>query len=144
MITQKYKLNLIPDRVLPLVIVSQYDEARRIIFTLYNGEVLYTPTGTAKVLIGTEQLDATIDGNTVYFDINSDLTNKAQTLFGEVVLVNDGQLGTCNFRFKIDSTPIEGYSTSTDATSNQALSILLGKSVKSIDSGKAISIVMGE
>ena len=54
MIINTYNLNMIPDRVLPLVMVSQYDSARRIVFNLFNGTEEYSPT-SAKVLIGTNQ-----------------------------------------------------------------------------------------
>lgn len=57
MIANTYSLNMIPDRVLPLVMVSQYDSSRTIVFNLYDGESEYSPT-SAKVLIGTNQYEA--------------------------------------------------------------------------------------
>lgn len=141
MIVQRHKLNTIPDRVLPLVIVSQYDESRRIYFDLYENDEVFTPSGTVTVTIGTTQINATIDGTSVYFDVPSSLTQKATSYFGEVVIVDDGRLGTCNFRFKVDSTPIEVAET--DATANQAISLLMGRSIQSPDSLKAVNILLG-
>ena len=104
MIEQGYSLNIVPDKVLPLVKVSQYDTARRIRFYLYNEDEAYTPSGTVKVLIGTNQFNATIDGDSVYFNVPSSLTNTVQKLFGEVVI--GSTLATLNFIFEVDSTPI--------------------------------------
>jgi len=141
MITNYYNLNTIPNRVLPMVFVSQYDEARRIYFNLFNGEETFTPSGTVTITIGTTQVNGVIDGNSVYFDVPSSLTEKAQILFGEVTIIDGGVLGTCNFRFKVDSTPIEVAET--DSTANEAVSLLLGRSVKSPDSLKAVNILLG-
>lgn len=140
MIIQRHSLNTIPG-ILPNVIVSQYDESRRIYFDLYEGNNVYTPSGTATVTIGTNQYEATIDGNSVYFDVPSSLTQKATSYFGEVVIVDEGRLGTCNFRFKVDKTPIE--IAETDETADTAVSLLMGKTVKSPDSLKAVNILLG-
>ena len=113
MITNYYNLNMIPDRVLPLVMVSQYDSARRIVFNLYDGESEYQPT-SAKVLIGTNQYDGTVSGNTVTFNVPSELTQTAQYLFGEIVATDsNGKMGSLNFKFKVDSTPMEVIQTNT-------------------------------
>ena len=141
MITNYYNLNTIPNRVLPMVFVSQYDEARRIYFNLFSGEETFTPSGTVTVTIGTTQVNGVIENNSVYFDVPSELTEKAQILFGEVIIIDNGVLGTCNFRFKVDSTPIEVAET--DSTANEAVSLLLGRSVKSPDSLKAVNILLG-
>lgn len=108
MIEQSYKLNLIPDRVIPLVKVSQFDTARRIRFYLYNGDNKYTPTGTVKIIIGTNQFNATIDGNSVYFTVPTSITRTVQKLFGEVVI--GSTLGTCNFNLEVEKTPLENVS----------------------------------
>lgn len=108
MIEQSYKLNLIPDRVIPLVKVSQFDTARRIRFYLFNGDSEYTPTGTVKILIGTNQFNATIDGNSVYFTVPTSITRTVQKLFGEVVI--GSTLGTCNFNLEVEKTPLENVS----------------------------------
>lgn len=102
MITQTYNLNMIPDRVKPMVYVSQYDEARRIVFSLYNGSAEYEPTSASVLIDGTE-LTATVSGNQVTVDIPSDLTQVAQIVEGEVRAGD--VMGSCNFKFKVDSTP---------------------------------------
>lgn len=113
MITNAYNLNMIPDRVLPLVMVSQYDSARRIVFNLFNGSDEYSPT-SAKVLIGTSQYDGTVNGNQVAFNVPSELTQTAQYIFGEIVATDsNGNMGSLNFKFKVDSTPLEVVQTNT-------------------------------
>ena len=104
---------MIPDRVLPLVMVSQYDSSRRIVFNLFNGTEEYSPT-SAKVLIGTNQYEGTVSGNQVTFDVPSELTQEAQYLFGEIVATDsNGNMGSLNFKFKVDSTPMEVSQTNT-------------------------------
>lgn len=121
MITNYYNLNMIPDRVLPLVMVSQYDTSRCIVFNLYDGENEYQPT-SAKVLIGTNQYDGEVNGNQVTFNVPSALTQTAQYLFGEIVATDsNGKMGSLNFKFKVDSTPLEVSQTNT-LTLNRSLS----------------------
>ena len=113
MIVNTYNLNMIPDRVLPLVMVSQYDSSRRIVFNLFNGTEEYQPT-SAKVLIGTNQYEGTVRGNQVTFNVPSELTQEAQYLFGEIVATDsNGKMGSLNFKFKVDSTPMEIVQTNT-------------------------------
>ena len=113
MIVNTYNLNMIPDRVLPLVMVSQYDSSRRIVFNLFNGTEEYQPT-SAKVLIGTNQYEGTVSGNHVTFNVPSELTQTAQYLFGEIVATDsNGKMGSLNFKFKVDSTPLEVIQTNT-------------------------------
>ena len=113
MIVNTYNLNMIPDRVLPLVMVSQYDSARRIVFNLYDADYEYSPT-SAKVLIGTNQYEGTVSGNQVTFNVPSELTQTAQYLFGEIVATDsNGKMGSLNFKFKVDSTPLEVIQTNT-------------------------------
>ena len=118
MITNTYNLNMIPDRVLPLVMVSQYDSARRIVFNLFNGTEEYSPT-SVKVLIGTNQYEGQVNGNQVTFNVPSELTQTAQYLFGEIVATDsNGKMGSLNFKFKVDSTPLEVMQTNTLSMSN--------------------------
>lgn len=113
MIVNTYNLNMIPDRVLPLVMVSQYDSSRCIVFNLFDGENEYQPT-SAKVLIGTNQYDGTVSGNQVTFNVPSSLTQNAQYLFGEIVATDsNGKMSSLNFKFKVDSTPMEVIQTNT-------------------------------
>jgi len=113
MITNTYNLNMIPDRVLPLVMVSQYDTSRCIVFNLYDGENEYQPT-SAKVLVGTNQYEGQVSGNQVTFNVPSELTQEAQYLFGEIVATDsNGKMGSLNFKFKVDSTPMDVIQTNT-------------------------------
>ena len=113
MITNYYNLNMIPDRVLPLVMVSQYDTSRCIVFNLFDGTEEYSPT-SAKVLIGTNQYEGQVSGNTVTFNVPSALTQTAQYLFGEIVATDsNGNMSSLNFKFKVDSTPMEVSQTNT-------------------------------
>ena len=119
MIVNTYNLNMIPDRVLPLVMVSQYDSSRRIVFNLFNGTEEYQPT-SAKVLIGTNQYEGQVNGNQVTFNVPSELTQEAQYLFGEIVATDsNGKMGSLNFKFKVDSTPLEVIQTNTLSMSNR-------------------------
>lgn len=119
MIVNTYSLNMIPDRVLPLVMVSQYDSSRRIVFNLFNGTEEYQPT-SAKVLIGTNQYEGTVNGNQVTFNVPSSLTQEAQYLFGEIVATDsNGKMGSLNFKFKVDSTPLEVAQTNTLSMANR-------------------------
>ena len=121
MIVNTYNLNMIPDRVLPLVMVSQYDTSRCIVFNLFNGKEEYSPT-SAKVLIGTNQYEGQVSGNQVTFNVPSSLTQEAQYLFGEIVATDsNGNMGSLNFKFKVDSTPLEVTQTNT-LTLNRSLS----------------------
>lgn len=113
MIVNTYNLNMIPDRVLPLVMVSQYDSSRTIVFNLFNGTEEYQPA-SAKVLIGTNQYEGQVNGNQVTFNVPSELTQEAQYLFGEIVATDsNGKMGSLNFKFKVDSTPLEVVQTNT-------------------------------
>jgi len=121
MIVNTYSLNMIPDRVLPLVMVSQYDTSRCIVFNLFNGNEEYQPS-SAKVLIGTNQYEGQVSGNQVTFNVPSELTQTAQYLFGEIVATDsNGKMGSLNFKFKVDSTPMEVAQTNT-LTLNRSLS----------------------
>ena len=121
MIVNTYNLNMIPDRVLPLVMVSQYDTSRCIVFNLFDGESEYQPT-SAKVLIGTNQYEGQVSGNQVTFNVPSALTQTAQYLFGEIVATDsNGKMSSLNFKFKVDSTPMEVSQTNT-LTLNRSLS----------------------
>lgn len=103
MIVQTYDLDVTPNRVRPFVYVSQFDQARQIVFNMYDGDEEYNPA-SASVVIGEEEIEATVSGNTVTFNVPEDLTQVAQLYEGEVR--TGDVMGSCNFRFKVDSTPI--------------------------------------
>ena len=139
MITQTYNLNMIPDKVFPIINVSQYDDSSRtIIFNLFDGKDSYTPT-SVKVKIGSTEINGTISGNSVSFLLPNTLTQNSGEVIGELVDVN---MGSLNFILNVDSTPIYDWNT-TDQTLNRALSILLGRNVESEQSGEALNILFG-
>lgn len=143
MFKNTYKLDMIPDRVKPLIIVSQYDTAREIQLDLFlNGEE-YVPS-SANILIGETEIVPTIDGNSVTFDVPLDLTMECGIQDGEVQVGDI--MGSCNFRFKVDSTPESVPPTrNVDVIeSNRALSILLGREVNVENPKEALSIIKGE
>ena len=139
MITQTYNLNMIPDKVLPIINVSQYDDSSRtIIFNLFDGENSYTPT-SVKVKIGSAEINGTISGNSVSFLLPTSLTENSGEVIGELI---DVDMGSLNFILNVDSTPIYDWNT-TDQTLNRALSILLGRDVEDENSGEALNILFG-
>lgn len=98
-----YKLNMIPNRVLPVVNISQYDESRDVTFALYENETEYTPT-TATINIGDQTYNGTISGNKVTITLGSEISQESGYINGEL---KDGNVASCNFRLRIDSTPIK-------------------------------------
>lgn len=129
---QSYYLTDITDRVRPLVIVSQYDTNRTIQFNLDEA-----PT-SAKVIIGTEEIVPTISGSAVSFLVPTSLTDTAQKLRGEVIIGD--RMGTVNFDFVVDATP--SVESPIDISGNEALSILLGRSVNVENPREALDIIM--
>lgn len=111
MISQSYKLNLIPNNVPVIVKASQYDkESRTINFTLLNGDVEYTiPTGSTVTVQGTKpdktgyQYSCSFSSSVVSFDIQQQMTVISGKHQAEIRIVKDGDiLGTANFVFDIE------------------------------------------
>ena len=138
MITQKYNLNMIPDKVLPIINVSQFDSSRTIVFNLYDGENSYTPTSVS-VKIGSTTLSGTISGNSVSIVLPSSLMENDGEVLGELT---DANMGSLNFIFNVDSTPLPSVNPH-DETLDLALSMILGRSVVSEQSGDALNILFG-
>ena len=138
MITQTYKLNMIPDRVLPVINVSQYDSSRTIGFYLYDGESEYTPASVS-VKIGSTILSGTISGNSVSIVLPSSLMENDGEVLGELI---DADMGSLNFIFNVDSTPLPSVNPH-DETLDRALSMILGRNVQSEQSGEALNILFG-
>lgn len=116
MITQEYKLNLIPDNFPVFVRCSQYDaESRTIEMTLYEGSALYTiPNGATVTVRGTKQdktgfeYPCTFSGSVVSFDIQAQMTIFAGKVPSEIRITSNGEiLGSCNFYFLVESTPLD-------------------------------------
>ena len=116
MITQRYNLNLIPDKVPVIVNCSQYDALSRTIeMVIYDGSTVYEiPSGTTATVRGTQQdntgfeYPCTIDGSIVSFDIQNQMTIFAGKVPCEVRLSKDGGvIGTCNFLLNVEETPLD-------------------------------------
>lgn len=106
MITQTYKLDMIPKDINPYVVVSQYDTARQIEIELYEDGSIYVPSGTVSVRINGTEVDATLSGNVVTFLIPAALTQVSGKSEGEVKVTDSGEMSSCNFIFVVDPTPI--------------------------------------
>lgn len=116
MITQRYNLNLIPDKVPVIVNCSQYDALSRTIeMVIYDGSTVYDiPSGTSASVRGTKQDNTgfeyvcTIDGSVVSFDIQDQMTIFAGKVPCEIRLSKDGGIiGTCNFLLNVEETPLD-------------------------------------
>ena len=109
-ITQTFDLNLIPEQAPVVVHCDQYDEGTgRLIIKLFEGDVAYTPTGTASIQ-GRKpdghgfQYSATLAGNTV----TADLTFQMSCVSGRVrcqVVVTESTGRTGTFAFVLDVQP---------------------------------------
>lgn len=98
MITQKYNLSIEPDKVKPVVRVSQYDDSSRTIVFVIDYDF-----SDASVYVGDDEIACEIDGNEVSFLIDESLTGTAGDRQGEVVC--DG-VGTLNFVLSVEQTPL--------------------------------------
>lgn len=105
MINQIYNLNINPDKVSPIVRVSQYDyNSRNIQFVIYEDDELYDISGmTAQIKVGENTYQGTIENNIVSFIFND--TDYAIKTLGEVVLSNNGTMATLNFYLVVEETP---------------------------------------
>ena len=137
MITQKYKLDMITDKVLPVVHISQYDSSRTIVFYLYENGVEYIPTD-ATISLNGQTINGTISGNTFTFEIDSTFTQDSGDFYGEL---RDSGMGSLNFILRVDSTPTVLPNTH-DETLDLALSMILGRSVTSDQSAQALNVLM--
>lgn len=106
MIYQSYVLNMIPRYVKPIVSVSQFDDGGRTIsFELKSGENDYIPVNPV-VFIGETEVACTVSGNVVSFVVDSSLTQDGGLYLGEVRDTDDGVIGSSNFGFLVDGTPM--------------------------------------
>ena len=105
MITQRHNLNVVPDKVLPIVYASQLDTARKIEFQLYKENTEYTPDATSVyATIDGERIEAEVSGSVVSFVLPASVTRDIGIKIGEVVLENGGKIATCNFKLKVMPT----------------------------------------
>lgn len=115
MITQSYKLNLIPNQVPTIVKVSQYDKSSRTLeFTLYDGDTLFTiPTGAIITIVGTKpdktgyQYSCSFSGSVVSFDLEQQISIVAGKHEAELRINLNGELlGTANFVFDVEKSAL--------------------------------------
>lgn len=117
MITQKIKLNLIPNGIMPRFNVSQYDYGSRTLeIALYNGtQPFEIPTGANVVIQGTKKdhrgfqyEEQSFTGNTVYADLTQQMTVFEDEVLTElVILVDDEQLATANFIINVEEAALK-------------------------------------
>ena len=116
MITQRYKLNLIPEKNNVAVLASQYDKGlRTIVFEIYNGAQQFSiPQGSIVSVIGTKkdwtgfQYECTYEGSEVSFVIEDQITIFAGEVPAEIRIQDENEniIGTANFIFNIEQSPL--------------------------------------
>jgi hypothetical protein len=112
-ITQHFDLNMIPDSEPVIVHVNQYDTGTgRLIAHLYDGDVAYTPTGTAAIQ-GTKpdgrgfMYSATLDGNTVTADLKDQMSVVAGHVRCQIVVSEtSGITGTFCFDLEVQESAL--------------------------------------
>lgn len=117
MITIRKKLNLIPGVTIPETInVSQYDKvSREVVFTLYNGDEVFTvPSGATVAVQGTKkdktgfQYSCVVDGVTASFQVTEQMTVFPGPVTCELSIQQSGQvLGTANFILLVEPAALE-------------------------------------
>ena len=118
MITQTYKLNMIPDYSVPVVVkTSQYDvDSRTLTFQLYDGSKMFSLNENMTAYIRGKKGDnkvfeypMVVDKHSVSVDVKEQMTVLAGQVMCEVVLMQDGEiLGTANFTLDVERSPIDG------------------------------------
>lgn len=115
MITQSYRINLIPGNYPEHVNVSQYDVgSRKLIFTVYDGAVLYAiPSGCVVTIRGRKPdntafiYECTYSGSEVSVDVQEQMTVLAGRIPCEIRIQKDGKiLGSANFTLNIEAGPV--------------------------------------
>lgn len=126
MIKQTLDLNLIPGRVLPRVNVSQYDKGTRTLeFTIYNGEILFNPTGYTAYIQGQKpdghgfNYAATIENQKISVEVVEQMTAVAGSVACEIV-IQDGtdQIGTGNFILQVEAAALPDDATMSESDYN--------------------------
>lgn len=122
MITQTFKLNLIPDSAPIVVNCDQYDKGTgRLIIELYEDDIAYTPTGTA-IIQGTKPdghgfaYAATLAGNVVTADLTEQMTAVAGRVRCQVVVTEtSGRTGTFVFMLDVQRSALPADSDMSDS-----------------------------
>lgn len=111
MVTQLCNVNLIPGDVPPIIHVKQYDTGlRTLIFTVYNGESVFSIPSDATVKCeGTKpdrkgfSYEVTFDGSEVTVDLEPQMTAVGGRATCQLTIgQDDGILGTANFILDIE------------------------------------------
>lgn len=114
MITEQFRLNLIPNGIPPVIHVSQYDVGRTLQFIIYNGSSQYVFTsGESAILLGTKPdghifiYDLTISNNVLSIDTTEQMLAIPGNVKAEIrVQGADKDIGTANFIFSVEESPI--------------------------------------
>lgn len=126
MIKQTLDLNLIPGRVLPRINVSQYDKGTRTLeFTIYNGEILFNPTGYTAYIQGQKpdghgfNYAANIANQKISVDVVEQMTAVSGSVACEIV-IKDGadQIGTGNFILQVEAAALPDDATMSESDYN--------------------------
>ena len=115
MITQTFDLNMVPNSAPVVVHCDQYDEGTgRLIATLYDGDVAYTPAAGATAIIQGMKpdgkgfmYDATISGNTVTANLTEQMSIVAGRVFCQLVITeNFNRTGTFVFCLEVQKSAL--------------------------------------
>lgn len=126
MIKQTLDLNLIPGRVIPRINVSQYDKGTRTLeFTIYNGEILFNPTGYTAYIQGQKpdghgfNYAANIANQKISVDVVEQMTAVSGSVACEIV-IKDGadQIGTGNFILQVEAAALPDDATMSESDYN--------------------------
>lgn len=116
MITQTYKIDLVPHGEPVVVHVSQYDvEGRTLAFELFNGGVAYNVPGTVTAILTGTKPDGTgfmynmaADGNTVSIDIPQQVSVLAGDVPAEITLADGAaKIGSANFVIRVERSALD-------------------------------------
>lgn len=111
MITQTYKIDLVPHGEPVVVHVSQYDvDGRTLAFELFNGGVAYNVPATVSAMLTGTKPDGTgfmynmdADGNTVSLDIPQQVSILAGDVPAEIQLADGtAKIGSANFIIRVE------------------------------------------
>ncbi len=118
MIEQTYKLDLVPQGMVTVVHVSQYDVgSRKLTFELTKDGAAYTPPSTYVANLSGKKPDNTIfyypadetSGNKISFVVKEQMTILSGDVKCKLVITAAGeQIGTTNFLMVVDPSPIQG------------------------------------
>ena len=112
---QIINIDIIPQKVKPVVNLSQYDNNRCVRFALFEDGEEYTLAGTEIVEVSVRKIDGNICvitpeiGNHNYIDVyfTEQSTACHGESFGEISInsANDTKIGTCNFILNVEISP---------------------------------------